>query len=264
MGGKSGIHQYDREARYVRFVWRAPPAAEPGRMLCPHGLTRRHPPHGPGLIAGQRPELYVADQGGNGRIQVLQLGGEHQRLSRRASPRSERFWAHGEYLVDRDLQGRVTFSQKEEPALPPPSAAPATPDSAEKNLPLRPPLCSDASTREAAIRSWNKVATGSVVCWNETGRGRNQKSIHPLPLRYPPVRKPLGPHSYSRASPRRPVRAAERGAGAGLSACFHSRAVSAPWAGLGVAELGDGVVSTCRGSSSGAAIGTKTSPVPRD
>lgn len=100
--GSHYIHQYDREAKWVR-TWGGV-GKEPGQMQTPHGLWLDNRP-------GREPTLVVADRA-NARLQYFTLDGKHLSFNTDVS-----FPAHfdiqGEVLLCPDLHARVTLFDKE-------------------------------------------------------------------------------------------------------------------------------------------------------
>ncbi len=96
--GKSFIHQYDRDAKYIRSFGGKGKAA--GQTDCPHGLmvdTR-----------GAQPVLVVADRG-NHRLQNFSLDGQHLNFVTDELRAPCHFHTHGELMVIPDLDSRVTL-----------------------------------------------------------------------------------------------------------------------------------------------------------
>jgi len=96
--GQSWVHQYNRDAEYVRS-WGGK-GAEPGRLDCPHGLwvdTR-----------GASPRLLVADRG-NHRLQAFSLDGVHQGFIHSDLRLPCCMYQSGTELYVPDLHGRVTI-----------------------------------------------------------------------------------------------------------------------------------------------------------
>ncbi|MBL9076495.1 MAG: peptidase [Planctomycetes bacterium] len=97
--GKSWVHQFDAERRYVRSF--AGPGEEPGRTRTPHGLWLD--PRGP------EPLLLVCDRE-NHRLQWFTLDGAFVRLVDRDLQRPCNVWPLGDgRLVVADLAGRITI-----------------------------------------------------------------------------------------------------------------------------------------------------------
>ncbi len=100
--GSHYIHQYDRDARWVR-TWGGE-GSEPGKMKTPHGLWLDNRP-------GREPSLVVADRA-NARLQYFTLDGKHLSFVSDVS-----FPAHfdirGEVLLVPDLHARVTLFDKD-------------------------------------------------------------------------------------------------------------------------------------------------------
>lgn len=106
--GKGWIHQYDREARYIRSFG-GPPGDAPGQTMNPHGLwvdTRR-------VSSGALAELYVADRG-NGRIQVFSLDGQHKRFVTGDVEQPCGFWQWGEHMIVPDAKRGVVILDRED------------------------------------------------------------------------------------------------------------------------------------------------------
>ncbi|MFO1488615.1 MAG: twin-arginine translocation signal domain-containing protein [Verrucomicrobiota bacterium] len=96
--GKSFIHQYDRDAKYIRSF--GGKGKEPGRTDCPHGLmvdTR-----------GEQPVLVVADRG-NRRLQNFTLAGQHLNFVTEEMHAPCHFHVYGGVMVVPDLESRVTL-----------------------------------------------------------------------------------------------------------------------------------------------------------
>jgi hypothetical protein len=104
--GSSYIHQYDRDARWVR-TWGGFGDA-PGKMKTPHGLWLDNRP-------GREAALVVADRA-NARLQYFSLDGKHQSFVKEVS-----FPAHfdirDEVLLVPDLHARVSLFDKDNSVL---------------------------------------------------------------------------------------------------------------------------------------------------
>ena len=100
--GSHFIHQYDKDAKWVR-TWGGE-GAEPGKMKTPHGLWLDNRP-------GREASLVVADRA-NARLQYFSLDGKHLGFNTEVS-----FPAHfdirGEVLLCPDLHARVTLFDKD-------------------------------------------------------------------------------------------------------------------------------------------------------
>lgn len=100
--GSHYIHQYDRDANWVR-TWGGQ-GTEPGKMRTPHGLWLDNRP-------GREPTLVVADRA-NGRLQYFSLDGKYLSLVNEVS-----FPAHfdirGDVLLVPDLHARVSMFDKD-------------------------------------------------------------------------------------------------------------------------------------------------------
>jgi hypothetical protein len=99
--GSNYIHQYDKDAKWVR-TWGGS-GKEPGKMQTPHGLWLDNRP-------GREASLVVADRA-NARLQYFTLDGKHLSFVKDVS-----FPAHfdirGEVLMVPDLHARVTLFDK--------------------------------------------------------------------------------------------------------------------------------------------------------
>ena len=96
--GKSFIHQYDRDTKYIRSF--GGKGSEPGRVDCPHGLmvdTR-----------GTEPMLVVADRS-NHRLQNFTLDGQHAGFVTGNVLEPCHFHTQGKLMVVPDLHARVTL-----------------------------------------------------------------------------------------------------------------------------------------------------------
>jgi hypothetical protein len=96
--GKSFIHEYDHDARYIRSF--GGKGSQPGQTDCPHGLmvdTR-----------GAQPVLVVADRG-NRRLQNFTLDGTHINFVTDELRAPCHFHTRGEVMVIPDLESRVTL-----------------------------------------------------------------------------------------------------------------------------------------------------------
>jgi hypothetical protein len=100
--GKSFIHQYDRNARYIRSF--AGKGSEPGKTDCPHGLTID--------LRGPEPILVVADRG-NRRLQTFTLDGKHAGFVTDEMHAPCHFHTAGDMMVVPDLESRVTLLDKD-------------------------------------------------------------------------------------------------------------------------------------------------------
>ena len=99
--GKSWIHQYDKNAKYIRSF--GGPGKEKGQTSCSHGLmvdTR-----------GDKPLLVVADRS-NRRLQYFTLDGRHHRLVTEELRAPCHFHQHNGVLLIPDLESRVTLFDK--------------------------------------------------------------------------------------------------------------------------------------------------------
>lgn len=94
--GKSFIHQYDRNANYIRSF--AGKGSEPGKTDCPHGLMVD--------LRGGQPSLVVADRS-NHRLQYFTLDGQHQGFVTDDMRSPCHFHTRGELMVIPDLDSRV-------------------------------------------------------------------------------------------------------------------------------------------------------------
>ncbi len=104
--GSSFIHQYDKDARWVR-TWGGA-GTEPGKMRTPHGIWLDNRP-------GREPALVVADRA-NARLQYFTLDGRHISFVKEVL-----FPAHfdirGEVLLVPDLHARVSLFDKDNKAI---------------------------------------------------------------------------------------------------------------------------------------------------
>jgi hypothetical protein len=104
--GSHYIHQYDKDARWVR-TWGGQ-GTEPGKMRTPHGLWLDNRP-------GREPSLVVADRA-NARLQYFTLDGKHLSFVEEVS-----FPAHfdirGDVLLVPDLHARVSLFDKDNRVL---------------------------------------------------------------------------------------------------------------------------------------------------
>jgi DNA-binding beta-propeller fold protein YncE len=99
--GKSWIHQYDAERKYVRSF--GGPGSEPGKLSTPHGIfldTR-----------GAEPVLLVADRE-NGRLQSFDLEGEFLAVVATDLKRPCHLHRRGDELVVPELAGGVVLLDK--------------------------------------------------------------------------------------------------------------------------------------------------------
>lgn len=95
--GKSWLHAYDRERKYVKSF--GGPGSEPGKLRTPHGLwldTR-----------GRQPLLLVCDRE-NHRLQWFDLDGNFVRLMDQDLRRPCNVWPYDGGLLVADLAGRIT------------------------------------------------------------------------------------------------------------------------------------------------------------
>jgi hypothetical protein len=99
--GKSFIHEYDPEAKYIRSF--GGKGKEPGQTDCPHGLMVD--------LRGPKPVLVVADRG-NRRLQNFSLDGEHLNFVTNEMHAPCHFHTRGEVMVVPDLESRVTLLDK--------------------------------------------------------------------------------------------------------------------------------------------------------
>ena len=96
--GKSFIHQFDRDAKYLRSF--GGKGSEPGQVSCPHGLMVDE--------RGAAPMLVVADRGNN-RLQNFSLAGQHIGFVKENVLEPCHFHTHGKLMVVPDLHARVTL-----------------------------------------------------------------------------------------------------------------------------------------------------------
>lgn len=96
--GSSYIHQYDKDANWVRTF--GGPGSEPGKTSCPHGIIvdTRSP----------TPLLLVADRA-NHRLQYFTLDGKHVSFVTDDLRYPCHFDFHGDVVVIPDLESRVTL-----------------------------------------------------------------------------------------------------------------------------------------------------------
>jgi hypothetical protein len=100
--GSHYIHQYDKDARWVR-TWGGA-GTEPGKMRTPHGLWLDDRP-------GRKPSLAVCDRA-NARLQYFDLEGNHLSFVEGMSFPAD-IDIQGEVMLVPDLQARVTLLDKE-------------------------------------------------------------------------------------------------------------------------------------------------------
>ncbi len=99
--GKSFIHQYDRDAKYIRSF--GGKGKEAGKTDCPHGLMVD--------ARGTEPLLVVADRS-NRRLQYFTLAGQHVSFVTNEMHAPCHFHTFGEVMVVPDLESRVTLLDK--------------------------------------------------------------------------------------------------------------------------------------------------------
>jgi hypothetical protein len=104
--GKSFIHQYDRNARYIRSF--AGKGSEPGKTDCPHGLMVD--------MRGETPKLVVADRS-NHRLQYFTLDGQHLSFVTNDMRSPCHFHSQGPMMVLPDLESRVLLLDKDNNVL---------------------------------------------------------------------------------------------------------------------------------------------------
>ena len=100
--GSSYIHQYDKNAKWVR-TWGGV-GSEPGKMKTPHGLWLDD-------RAGREPSLVVADRA-NARLQYFSLDGKHLGFVGEMSFPAD-IDIQGEILLVPDLHARITLLDKD-------------------------------------------------------------------------------------------------------------------------------------------------------
>jgi hypothetical protein len=100
--GSHYIHQYDREAKYVR-TWGGL-GEEPGKMKTPHGQWLDNRP-------GREPRIVVADRA-NARLQYFTLDGQHAGFVEDLSFPAN-IDIQGETMLVPDLHARVTLFDKD-------------------------------------------------------------------------------------------------------------------------------------------------------
>lgn len=99
--GKSFIHQYDSDAKYIRSF--GGKGKEPGQTDCPHGLMVDS--------RGNTPTLVVADRS-NRRLQYFTLDGKHIGFVTEELRAPCHFHTRGALMVIPDLESRVTLFDK--------------------------------------------------------------------------------------------------------------------------------------------------------
>jgi hypothetical protein len=100
--GKSFIHQYSRDAKYIRSF--GGKGKEPGQTDCPHGLMVDS--------RGDIPTLVVADRS-NRRLQYFSLDGQHISFVTDELRAPCHFHTRGALMVIPDLESRVTLFDKD-------------------------------------------------------------------------------------------------------------------------------------------------------
>lgn len=100
--GSSYIHEYDKDAKWVRTF--AGSGVDMGRTRTPHGLWLDNRP-------GRKPALLVADRG-NARLQYFSLDGKHQGFVHDVLYPAH-FDIRGELLLVPDLHARVSIFDKD-------------------------------------------------------------------------------------------------------------------------------------------------------
>jgi len=96
--GKSFIHQYDKDAKYIRSF--GGKGKEAGKTDCPHGLMVDS--------RGDQPVLVVADRA-NRRLQNFTLAGQHLNFVTDEMHAPCHFHTRGQVMVVPDLESRVTL-----------------------------------------------------------------------------------------------------------------------------------------------------------
>jgi len=99
--GKSFIHEYDHDAKYIRSF--GGKGSEAGQTDCPHGLMVD--------LRGEQPVLVVADRS-NRRLQNFTLDGQHINFVTDAMHAPCHFHTRGDVMVVPDLESRVTLLDK--------------------------------------------------------------------------------------------------------------------------------------------------------
>ena len=99
--GKSFIHEYDRDAKYIRSF--GGKGKEAGQTDCPHGLMVD--------LRGEQPVLVVADRS-NRRLQNFTLAGQHINFVTDEMHAPCHFHTRGDVMVLPDLESRVTLLDK--------------------------------------------------------------------------------------------------------------------------------------------------------
>jgi len=100
--GLSYIHQYDKNAHYIRTIGK--PGKGPGEFACPHGLTIDS--------RSGKPLLLVADRA-NVRLQYFTLDGKHLSIVDHDLLHPCHFDIHGTDLLIPDLYCRLTIFNKD-------------------------------------------------------------------------------------------------------------------------------------------------------
>jgi hypothetical protein len=96
--GKSFIHEYDRDAKYLRSF--GGKGSEAGKVSCPHGLMVD--------LRNENPVLVVADRANN-RLQNFSLDGKHLGFVTENVLEPCHFHTFGKLMVVPDLHSRVTL-----------------------------------------------------------------------------------------------------------------------------------------------------------
>ena len=99
--GKSFIHEYDPDAKYLRSF--GGKGKNPGQTSCPHGLMVD--------LRGENPVLVIADRS-NRRLQNFTLEGQHLNFVTDEMHAPCHFHTRGDVMVVPDLESRVTLLDK--------------------------------------------------------------------------------------------------------------------------------------------------------
>lgn len=155
--GKSWVHQFDSERRYVRSF--GGPGTEPGKFRTCHGIWLD--------ARGEEPLLLVADRE-NHRLQVFDLEGEHRGVVEQGLRRPCGVAEHEGILAVPDLEGRITLLDEKNELI---AHLCDNPDPAKRaNYGVAPEQWAAGELLAPHGACWDREGSLYVMDWNASGR----------------------------------------------------------------------------------------------
>lgn len=155
--GKNWIHQYSKDAKYIRSF--GGPGKEPGKLRCAHGILMD--------TRGKEPLVLVTDREA-ARMQYFTLDGKHHSIVADELRRPADFGVHKGDLLIPDLAGRVTLFDKDNKLICHLGDNPTPANRAKNNLPRE--QWKDGEFMSPHGACWDKDGNIFVAEWVSTGR----------------------------------------------------------------------------------------------